>query len=183
MDDEELILRFCDDQDMSALETLVRRYMEKVRAMVYAMVLNDMDADDVTQEVFIRAARGLPSFGRRSSFSTWLYRIAMNTSYTFLARRSREAARLLPVEPNDRPGPMAWQPDQQAMGSDTDREITRALQRLSPGLRAAITLTALQGLTPPQAARVEGCSTATMYWRIHQARKEMKLTLKNRLSS
>jgi RNA polymerase sigma-70 factor (ECF subfamily) len=183
MDDEELIRCFCEDQDMSALEILVRRYMEKVRAMVYAMVLNDMDADDITQDVFIRAARGLPSFTRKSAFSTWLYRIAMNASYTFLARRSRDASRLLPIEPNDHAGPIAWQPDEQAMGSDADQEITRALERLSPRLRAAMTMTALQGLTPAQAARVEGCSAAAMYWRIHQARKEMRVTLKDLLSS
>jgi RNA polymerase sigma-70 factor (ECF subfamily) len=63
-----------------------------VRSMLYQMVLNDADADDLTQEVFLRVVRGLGQFDGRARFPTWLYRIVMNTARTFLGKKGKSPA-------------------------------------------------------------------------------------------
>lgn len=144
--------------------------------MIHAMVLNHADADDLTQEVFVRMARGLASFRAKSKFSTWLYAIALNTTRSFLVRRVR-------TQPTGEPfdstvsAPGHARPDRMMMASELDGRISAALASLSPSLRAAITLTVLEEFDVAEAARIEGCRTATMYWRVHQARKKLKVLL------
>ena len=69
------------------------------------------------------------------------------------------------------------------MANETDAEVKRALASLSSPLRSAITLTAIQGLNVKEAARIDGCMTATMYWRVHEARKQLKKRLGRYLNS
>ena len=87
--DEQLIDSYVKSGERHALEELVGRYLDKVRGMVFSMVLDPSLADDLTQEVFLRALRGLAGFDGRAKFSTWLYRVAMNTTHSFLAKRNR----------------------------------------------------------------------------------------------
>jgi RNA polymerase sigma-70 factor (ECF subfamily) len=68
------------------------------------------------------------------------------------------------------------------MEAELDGQIRAALSELSPKLRAAIVLASVEGFGAREAARIEGCTTATMYWRIHQARKELRHRLRNWLS-
>ena len=64
-----------------------------------------------------------------------------------------------------------------AAASELDRDITEALKSLNPTLRAAVTLVSIHGMSPKEAAEVEGCVVATMYWRVHEARRLLKETL------
>src|SRR5450759_1461826 len=99
---EHLVDSFQQTGEMRHLDELVNRHMPKVRAMIYAMVLNHADADEITQEVFIRMANGITGFQKRAIFSTWLYRIAMNTTHSFLRCRSRDPADVI-ADPPDQP--------------------------------------------------------------------------------
>ena len=181
--DEEFVARYLESGDQAHLDELFSRHLQKVRSMVYSMTLNDADADDVTQEVFIRATRGLAGFRGRARFTTWLYRIAMNTTHSHLKKCAVTAARLAdaPVDALETSG--KERPDRVAMDRDLDIEIERALAGLTPPLRAAITLTILHDLSPREAARVEGCATATMYWRVHQARQLLRQELSEHVRS
>lgn len=174
--DEQLVDRYAESGELRYFDALTRRHLGKVRAMIYPMVLNDADADELTQEVFLQVVGNIHGFKGRSAFSTWLYRIAMNTTHNFLKRRTRN-----PVEhretPPDSPGGKSWSPTETIMGKESDARVTKALESLSPPLRAAIVLTAIQGLSLKDAAKAEHCLMATMYWRVHQARK----LLRNRL--
>src|SRR5688572_18355227 len=85
--DSELISAFRGSGDRSALDALVRRHIGRVRAVIYPMVLDDTLADDLTQDTFVRAVRGLPGFRQDSEFSTWLYSIAMNCVRSYFSRR------------------------------------------------------------------------------------------------
>lgn len=174
--DQELVEAYRNGGHPSLVGELFGRHLGKVRGMMYQMTLNHADADDLTQEVFIRAARGLPDFGGRAGFSTWLHRIAMNCAKSFLASRGRR-----PVESvEDVPEPAAPcgdRPDCRAAAAELDGRIRSALGRLTPKLRAAIVLTVLQGLPLPQAARVEKCALPTLYWRVHEARRQLKTML------
>jgi len=180
--DEQLIAGFLQSGDAVSIETLVGRHMARVRAMVYQMVLDDADADDVTQEVFIRALRGLPRFRNRCRFSTWLYTITMNTTRSFL-----DARRRAPFDDVDR-APDAQdsevrRPDRSALNAELDQEIHNAIAELPPRLRSVLILTTLHGVGVAETARIEGCAVATVYWRIHKARKRLKQLLARYLES
>jgi RNA polymerase sigma-70 factor (ECF subfamily) len=154
----------------------VCEHLPAVRRIVFPMVLDHQHADDLTQEIMIRAIRGLNGFKGQSSLKTWLTRIALNTTYTFLERRKRVSDSELPAAPVDRS--FDGSPIHAAIGKELDAEIQAALQKLSAKLRAAIVLTAIDGLTPAEAAAIEECSLPTMHWRIHQARKDLRQHLK-----
>lgn len=176
MSDEELVRRFQQTGALEALDELARRHVRTVRSMAYHMVLNQADADDLAQEVLLRAFRALPEFRHQSRFTTWLYRITMNTTRAFLAARTRSPIAATDPLP-ETPCPAPLKPDRQALGHELDTEIEAALAALTPKLRGALVLTTLHGLGPLEAARVEGCPLPTLYWRIHQARKELRRRL------
>lgn len=168
--DEELVCRFLRTDALDAIDELVRRHEPSTRRLIRHMILCDADADDVTQEVFIRAFRALPRFKNRARFGTWLYRIALNTARTYIARKSR-APLWFTDAPPDCPGRAVSNAKDQALNLELDARITDALGKLRPKLRAAIVLTLIEGYSPAAAARIEGCLVATFYWRLHQARK------------
>ena len=177
--DEELVRLFQASGAMADLDVLFGRHMKRIRQLIFPIVLHAGDADDLTQEVFLRAARALPDFRREARFSTWLNRIAINTSLTFL-RGQRRAPRQEELQPDDHAATQAGPHDATAHG-ELDAAIQSALTRLPPELRAAITLTAIHGLRPAEAADAAGCLTATLYWRVHQARKLLRDDLKEYL--
>ena len=155
--DEELIACFRTSGQHELLEELVVRYLGKVRRMIYPMVLDRAWADDLTQEVFLRAFRGLAGFGGRSRFSTWLYRVAMNTTHSFLARRNRSPVAYCAEVP-DGVRPAGSRPELAAMQAELESAVEASLGELPPKLRAAIVLTTVEKIEIGEAARIEGCS-------------------------
>lgn len=176
--DEQLVAAWRQSGDRGPLETLATRHLATVRRMVHSMTLDDGLADDLVQEVFLRAFRGLGSFGGRSSFTTWLYRIAMNITHDTLARRRRS-----PIDGRVELPPaaacLAEPPEAEAERAERHGEITRAIAELSPKLRAAAVLVMIEGIDPAEAARIEGCSRATIYWRLHEAKKRLAMSLQD----
>jgi RNA polymerase sigma-70 factor (ECF subfamily) len=90
-EDLELVRSFCEGNE-AGFDELVRRYQQRVYALVYRFVRNPEDATELAQDVFVRAYRALPGFRGKSSFYTWLYRIAVNVALSFLRRRRRRGA-------------------------------------------------------------------------------------------
>jgi len=176
--DEQLVERFRDSGDIGQFDELVRRHVGPVRRVLFSMVLNHADADDLTQEVFLRVARGIGDFRGRATFSTWLYRITVNAARSFLARAGARRAAQIEV-PDDIPDPVPG-PDRNAELSELDARVGAAMGRLPAPLRAAITLTAIEGLDGREAARAAGCLPATLYWRVHQARKILRREMEER---
>ena len=179
LSDEVLVTRFrelgCED---SASE-LVRRHLPRVRAVIFPMVLDHTIADDLAQETFLRAWRGLNGFRAEARFSTWLTRIAWNVVQDEVARRERLPLSLHEADPVG----TANRPDAALLHRELDEQIQTALAELSPKLRAAIVLTGLQQLSPEEAAELEGCTVATMYWRIHEARRLLEQRLAGYLNT
>ena len=89
--DRELVAAVRNGGSPGRIGDLFVRHLGRVRNLMYQMTLNHADADDLTQEVFLRAARGLPEFDGRAEFATWLHRIALNCANSFLVRRARRA--------------------------------------------------------------------------------------------
>lgn len=171
--DLELIAAYRQDGQSCHMGELFQRHLGRMRGMLYQLTLNHADADDLTQEVFLRAQRGLASFGGRAEFSTWLHRIALNCVRSHWARQSRIPSTGIEgvLEPA---APGGERPDHRAATAEMDGRIHAALEQLSPKLRAAIVLTVLQERPMTEAARIEGCAVATLYWRVHEARRQLK---------
>lgn len=142
--------------------------------LMYQMVLDAHDADDITQEVFIRVTRAIDQFKAESQFTSWLYRIAMNCAKSFLVlknKRREQSGTDTCLEPPCQPSD---HPDRVCIRTEIEDSVQAALQALSPKLRAAIVLSTFHHMTVADAARVEGCPVPTMYWRIHEARCQLK---------
>jgi RNA polymerase sigma-70 factor (ECF subfamily) len=88
--DRDLVVR-ARQQDVSAYDELIRRYQRKIYQLVYNMTSNREDAEDLTQDVFVKAYSALEHFKGDSSFYTWVYRIAVNRTINYLKKRKRNA--------------------------------------------------------------------------------------------
>ncbi|MFW5893634.1 MAG: RNA polymerase sigma factor [Verrucomicrobiota bacterium] len=171
-----LIQKFRETGDLSRLDELVERHIDRMRAVVYSMVLNHADKDDIVQEVFVRAFKGLDGFDGRSAFSTWLHRIALNTARSHLRTCNRSAVCATGEVPAS-PAKSADGPQAGLEGRELKQQIESAMNELSDKLRAAVVLLVVENRPVGEAAAIEECSAATMYWRVHQARRKLKTKL------
>jgi len=144
------------------------------------MLLDHNAADDVTQEIFLRVVRGIDRFEGRSEFSTWLFRVAVNAVRTEIEKHSRSRVQFHEELPEDSTALHAA-PDGPVLQAELTTEIHAAMAKLKPQLRAAIVLVCLQGKSATEAAEMEDCSTDTMYWRVHEARRQLKQLLAEHL--
>jgi len=176
--DRELVARFRAANDADSVNELVRRYTGRVRSVVYPLLLDDADADDVTQEALVRAIDALGSFRGDAAFATWVYRIAVNTAKNYLKRRNRRRALLTDEGAPEAVADAACRtPAQATETADLDRAITAAMARLPFAQRTAIALVAIRGLDDREAARAAGCNAATLRWRLHRARQRLRRLL------
>ncbi len=179
--DQYLIDQFRATGQINFLEDVLQRHLQPIRSAVFQMVLNHDVADDVTQEVFLRVVRGIDQFEGGSLFSTWLFRITMNTVHSFLKRRSQSNVHFYDELPEGA-AVSHNSPDGPVLQAEFTTQIQTALETLSPSLRAAVVLVCLQGRSTVEAAEIEDCSTDTMYWRVHEARRQLKQLLAGHLS-
>lgn len=180
--DTELIDAIRRTGDPGCLEALVQRHTGRVRALVYPLVLNDADADDVTQEAMLRALAGLDGFAGRAAFTTWLHRVAVNTARNFLRSRNRRwAAQSDGDVPEDLPDPAGLTPARAMEADETDRAVSAAMAQLPVAQRLALSLVAMQRLPEEEAARVSGCTHATLRWRLFRARQRLRVILGERV--
>ena len=117
----------------------------------------------------------MKGFQGKSRFATWLYRIAINTIHGRLAQRAK--ARTVALSAGAERVDGGGAPDAGLLHSELESQIKMALAALSPKLRAAIVLTAIHDVGVGEAATIEGCSRATMYWRVHEARVQLRRSL------
>jgi len=166
-----------------AFDELVGRYQTPVLNLARAMTGGSADAEDIAQDVFVRAWRGLASFRGESSFRTWLYRVAINViqSHRGRASRLRRLFGAAPVsEEAEDPIESAADPeDLERRVLDRDA-IDRALATLPEDLRLAVTLRDVQGLDYRTIADVTGMPIGTVESRIFRARQRLKKELGRR---
>lgn len=168
--------------DGGAFEALVLRYQARIVNYASAMVHDAGAAEDVAQETFVRAWRGLGRFRGESAFKTWLYRIATNVARTHLDRRGRQARigdRSLddetePLQAGDVPSPA---PDAETSLVRRE-EIDRALAELPDELRVALVLRDVEGLDYKEIAGVTGAPIGTVESRIFRARRRLRTLLR-----
>lgn len=161
--DEELLDR-CGQGDSDAFRILMQRHEDRVFAIALRMTGSRADALDATQEAFIAAYRRLGSFRRDSAFSTWIYRIAVNTSHDLLRKRKRTATDELPQQDKD-PSQVSVE---DTAGLRTD--LARALAELPAEHREAVLLHDLGGVPYDEIATLTGVALGTVKSRISRGR-------------
>ncbi|CEA08749.1 ECF RNA polymerase sigma factor SigE [Arthrobacter saudimassiliensis] len=160
-------------------EEVVQRHSSKVYRLAYRLTGNRQDAEDLTQEVFVRVFRSLDRF-QPGTLDGWLHRITTNLFLDQARRRSRirfdgmsedAEARL----PSQGPGP-----ERSFEFNNLDVDIQRALEELPPDFRAAVVLCDLEGLSYDEVARALGVKLGTVRSRIHRGRSMLKDKLAHR---
>ena len=170
--DEELVLQ-SQNGDPTAFEALIRNHQHMVHSLTYRMTGSLADAEDLAQETFIRAYGQIGAFRGASKFSTWLYRIAVNTCLNW---RQSEARRFQ-LQANCAEEFAAWRADGENSPGDQENEIQAALLKLPAKQRAAIVLTIYDGLNHAEAAKILHCSETTVSWRVFAAKRKLKRLL------
>ena len=173
--DEDLVRRV-QQGDKSAFDLLVIKYQHKIIQLVNGYIKDCSEAQDVAQEVFIKAYRALPEFRGEAAFFTWLYRIAINTAKNHLASRTRRyfnyhvdiqdaedieyASQLQGMET----------PERQLLNQDIVDTIHSTIEKLPEEMRTAIMLREFEDMSYEEIAEVMDCPVGTVRSRIFRAR-------------
>lgn len=166
--------------DEGAFAQLVTEHSGRVFGALRRFGLSSQEADEVAQEVFLRAWRGLARFEERSRFSTWLYRIAFNEAQRRLGRRSTPTASGQPGDEDaiaSLPGAVGTEPEARTLDREFEQVLERALAQLPADLRAAVVLRDLEGLSTEQAAVAAGVRQAAFKSRLHRGRMQLRALL------
>lgn len=167
--------------DIDAFAELARRYQEKVYYTLLSLTKNQQDASDLAQEAFMQAFKSIKRFKQRSSFYTWIYRIAVNLTLNFLKRKKREERKEVfneSLSGYKESEDSSFSPDERSLKKELSEKLQEAIDTLPPTFKASFTLVVFQGMTHGQAARILGCSENTVSWRMHKARKILQARLK-----
>ena len=174
--------------DASAFDEMVSRYWDRIFSMVNQLLRNAQDAEEVTQDAFIRAHRGLANFRGESAFSTWLYQIATNLArnrYWYWWRRKRDQsisldaplgsdntttlAEILPAETET--------PDDITVTREFVTRIGTGMERLGTKHREILILRNVKNLSYEEIAKILGISVGTVKSRIARARESLRSKL------
>jgi RNA polymerase sigma-70 factor (ECF subfamily) len=160
------------DGDREAFMQLVRVHQARVRALAYGLLGDRTLAEDVAQEVFLRAWRGLRGFRGDAGFSTWLYTIARRTASEYARRPA------LPTVPLDQVAPLVLV-DRRGGDPVLRGDLERALQALDPDQREAFLLVGVLGLSYQEAGGMAGCPPGTVASRVFRARARLAAALRS----
>jgi RNA polymerase sigma-70 factor (ECF subfamily) len=157
--------------DKEAFARLVERYQRMVYTLAYNTLGSHVDAEDAAQEVFLRAYRKLPGFRGASAFSTWLFRLAVNTVIDYQRRESRAP---VPAEVPEAPG----HAESEALQRIGYGHLMAALADLPPDYRLPVVLRDVYGLEYREIARVLGRPLGTVKAYVHRGRSALRLRLR-----
>lgn len=175
------LVKKAQEQDSSAYDELIRRYQQRIYATVYHMTSNHEDANDLTQETFIKGYRALKGFKGDSSFYTWIYRIAVNKTINFLKTRKNKVQMSL----NDVDYQAEHDPDLVALVSEKtprrdlnlaelQEKLNAGMQKLSEHHRMVVTLHDIQGLSHEEIGKIMNCNVGTVRSRLFYARQQLQ---------
>lgn len=182
--DQDLVARWQKGED-AAFEELIVLHERRVYRLLYRMMGNREDAEDLTQETFLSLHRYGHRFRAEARFSTFVYRVAANAALNRRRSLGRSRARVeklkhrqaagddLPSSPRD--------PEDSTLGRELTGHVRQALSQLSPSLRMPVVLYDIEGLAYGEIAKVLGIAEGTVKSRIHRARQALRDHLKDLL--
>ena len=181
--DKELVKK-AQKGDKVAFDALVTKYQFKVVNLVTRFVKDVDEAQDVAQEAFIKAYRGLANFRGDSAFYTWLYRIAINSAKNYIVSQGRKsptyAVDIDDAEHMETAAALKEidTPEGRMLTSEIENTVYKAIKELPEDLKTAITLRELEGMTYEEIANVMECPIGTVRSRIFRARETIDKHLK-----
>lgn len=159
------LIRKAQGGDAAAFERLVAAHYDFIFRVAFKWCGHKEDAQDIAQDVCIKLARGIGGFGFQSSFTSWLYRLVINTAVD-MKRKTRP---VLDIADYDAPSGDAAHEEAQYTA-----EVLRAVQALPENEKTAILLVAAEGLSHKEAAQIMDCKESTVSWYIHEGRKKLE---------
>lgn len=162
--EEQRLIRAAQGGDAQAFEVLVNMHYETMYKMAFKWCGNKTDAEDITQEACIKLARGIGAFRFESAFTSWLYRLVINTAKDWYRKTGKE------------PSSDGLETAQIASKSEDavyTNEILAQIHKLPEGEKEALLLVMGEGLSHKEAGKILGCKESTVSWRIHEARKKL----------
>ncbi len=179
---EEKLIERLKLRDEAAFRTFVRQYQDKIYNLVFRMMGNAQEAEDVSQEVFITVFKNIDAFRGDARFSTWLYRIAINhckNRLKYLGRRAGGRTQTLDDTPEATIGMSPLQnnlprPDNQAIGKELEGIMQRAIAQLEEEHRVLIVLRDIENMPYNEITEITGLNPGTVKSRLHRARVALK---------
>lgn len=171
--------------DREAFGLLVAKYQRRLLRLVSRFVRDAAEAEDVTQDAFVKAYRALPNFRGESAFYTWLYRIGVNTAKNWLVANGRRMPTVTDVTDEDgeviEDGGLLRDdetPEQVLLSKQIGATVNAAMDALPEDLRTAISLREIEGLSYEEIAQVMDCPIGTVRSRIFRARDAIAAKLR-----
>jgi RNA polymerase sigma-70 factor (ECF subfamily) len=160
-------------------DQVVREHSARVYRLAYRLTGNVPDAEDLTQEVFVRVFRSLPTY-TPGTFEGWLHRITTNLFLDMARRRQRIRFEGLPEEAAGRLSGDEPTPAQAFDARHLDGDVQQAIAALAPEYRAAVVLCDIEGLSYEEVADTLGVKLGTVRSRIHRGRAQLRVALEHR---
>ena len=171
--------------DKDAYRRLVERHTRSIYGVAYRMTGNEQDAEEILQETFLRAYKSLRSFELRSSFSTWLYRIAVNRCLDFLKAKKMTDAYQISEEPGGEENEKEIQvatsnpgPDRLLLSAEARQKIGHAISLLTPAERVAFTMRHMEGKSIEEISKTLNVRTSaaknSIFRAVQKIRKELE---------
>lgn len=180
-----LLVERVQSGDREAFGLLVGKYQRKLLRLVMRLVRDPAEAEDVTQEAFIKAYRALPNFRGDSAFYTWLYRIGVNTAKNWLVANGRRMPVMSEIVDDETEGIEESvllrddeTPDRVLMSRQIGETVNAAMEALPEDLRTAIGLREIEGLSYEEIAQIMDCPIGTVRSRIFRAREAIAARLR-----
>ena len=173
LDDNILVDLALLEKNQKAWTELIRRYYAKVAATVYRIIGKSAEAEDVVQEVFTEMAKAIKSYRRDSLFSTFLYRIAVNTTYKYIQKNmnrnetSEEPEFFLQI------GDKSSGSESSMIKHEKAQMVNSAMKKISPEKRLVLTLYEVEGVPLKEISEILKQPLQTVWSRINQAKKEL----------
>jgi RNA polymerase sigma-70 factor (ECF subfamily) len=178
------IVQRVQNGEVSAFNQLVQKYRQSLFSIIYNMTGNREDATDIAQEVFIKAFQSIKQFRGQASFYTWLYRIAVNSSITFIKRAKKQ--RFINYETIDETLVSSeileyftakTKTEKGALLKELQEKLNEALQKLSPKHRIVVILHEVEGMNHKEIADITKTSEGTVRSRLHYAKRMLQAFL------
>ena len=173
------------EDERRAFDELVQRHHKQAYNIAYRMTGNDADAEDLTQEAFIRAFRFFGQYRRELPFENWLYKIMSNAFVDMLRRRPKAYVRSLdqPIQTEDGEtmveiADQSLTPEEAVLSKELDSRIQNALMMMPEEFRLAVIYADIEGLSYEEIADAMRCSIGTVRSRLHRGRKILREKLK-----
>lgn len=173
---DEMCVKMAVEGTDEAFDELTKRHYEKIYGLAYRILGNVDNADDATQESFIEAYKSLESFQHRSKFSTWLYRVAVNTCKQFMRKNRSRMRAIAAFGENIRHQTQrsTKTPDHLVLEKERDKIVQSAINQLPEKQRLVVILFYMQHLKYREIAKIIGCPEGTVASRLNSALKKLR---------